>query len=38
MKENKDSIYFFRISSADKNYEMLNQFLLEHFEVKSFDD
>lgn len=37
IKENKDAIYTYRISSPDRNYDLVNQFLLEHPEVKSFD-
>lgn len=36
-KENKDAIYLYRISSPDRNYDLVNQFLLEHHEVRSFD-
>lgn len=37
VKENKDAIYLYRISSPDRNYDLVNHFLLEHPEVKSFD-
>jgi putative Mg2+ transporter-C (MgtC) family protein len=37
VKENNDAIYLYRISSPDRNYNLVNQFLLEHLEVKSFD-
>ena len=37
LKESKDAIYLYRISSPDRNYDLVNQFLLEHKEVKSFD-
>lgn len=36
-KENNDAIYLYRISSPDRNYDLVNQFLLGHKEVKSFD-
>ena len=36
-KENNDAIYMYRISSPDRNYDLVNQFLLAHQEVKSFD-
>lgn len=36
-KENNDAIYLYRISSPDRNYDLVNQFLLAHQEVKSFD-
>lgn len=37
VKENNDAVYLYRISSPDRNYDLVNQFLLEHHEVKSFD-
>jgi len=37
IKENKDAVYLYRISSPDRNYESVNQFLLNHKEVKSFE-
>lgn len=37
IKENNDAIYLYRISSPDRNYDLVNQFLLNHKEVKSFD-
>jgi putative Mg2+ transporter-C (MgtC) family protein len=37
IKENKDAIYTYRISSPDRNYDLVNHFLLQHPEVKSFD-
>lgn len=36
-KENNDAVYVYRISSPDRNYDLVNQFLLEHQDVKSFD-
>ncbi len=36
-KENNDAIYLYRISSPDRNYDMVSQFLLNHKEVKSFE-
>ena len=36
-KENNDAVYLYRISSPDRNYDLVNQFLLEHQDVKSFD-
>lgn len=36
-KENNDAVYLYRISSPDRNYDLVNQFLLTHPEVKSFD-
>lgn len=36
-KENHDAVYLYRISSASRNYDLVNQFLLAHKEVKSFD-
>lgn len=37
VKENNDAVYLYRISSPDRNYDLVNQFLLNHKEVKSFD-
>ena len=37
VKENGDAIYIYRISSPKRNYDVVNQFLLDHKEVKSFD-
>lgn len=37
LKENNDAIYLYRISSPDRNYDLVNQFLLSHKEVKGFD-
>jgi len=37
MKENNDAIFLYRINSPDKNYDLVNHFLLKHSEVKSFD-
>lgn len=37
VKENNNAVFLYRISSPDRNYDLVNQFLLEHTEVKSFD-
>ena len=37
VKENNDAVYLYRISSPDRNYDLVNQFLLGHKEVRSFD-
>ncbi len=37
IKDNHDAVYLYRISSPDRNYDLVNHFLLEHLEVKSFD-
>jgi len=37
IKENNDAVYLYRISSPDRNYDSVNQFLLNHKEVKSFE-
>lgn len=37
IKENGDAIYIYRISSPKRNYDVVNQFLLDHKEVKGFD-
>lgn len=36
-KENNDAVYSYRISSPNRNYDAVNQFLLGHTDVKSFD-
>ncbi len=36
-KEEMDAIYLYRISSPDRNYDEVNNFLLMHQEVKSFE-
>ena len=37
IKEENDAIYLYRISSPDRNYDAVNNFLLHHAEVKSFE-
>jgi putative Mg2+ transporter-C (MgtC) family protein len=37
IKDNHDAVYLYRISSPDRNYDLVNHFLLDHLEVKSFD-
>jgi len=37
LKENSAAIYTYRISSPDRNYDLVNHFLLDHKEVKGFD-
>lgn len=37
VKDDNDAVYLYRISSPDRNYDLVNQFLLHHQEVKSFD-
>ncbi len=37
VKDNNDAVYLYRISSPDRNYDLVNQFLLNHKDVKSFD-
>lgn len=36
-KENNDAVYLYRISSPNRNYDAVNNFLLTHHEVQSFD-
>ncbi len=36
-KENMDAVYVYRIGSKDRNYDIVNEFLLKHAEVKSFE-
>jgi putative Mg2+ transporter-C (MgtC) family protein len=37
VKENMDAVYMYRISSPDRNYDEVNNFLLKHQDVKSFE-
>jgi putative Mg2+ transporter-C (MgtC) family protein len=37
IKDNNDAVYLYRISSPDRNYDSVNQFLLTNKEVKSFE-
>lgn len=37
VKENMDAVYVYRISSKDRNYDIVNNFLLKHAEVKGFE-
>lgn len=37
IKDNNDAIYIYRISSPDRNYDLVNQYLLTHNQVKSFE-
>lgn len=37
IKEDNDAVYLYRISSPDRNYDAVNNFLLTHKEVKSFE-
>ncbi|HRF27505.1 MAG TPA: hypothetical protein PKW54_09205, partial [Ferruginibacter sp.] len=37
IKDDNDAVYLYRISSPDRNYDLVNQFLLQHQDVKSFD-
>jgi putative Mg2+ transporter-C (MgtC) family protein len=37
VKEDNDAVYLYRISSPDRNYDAVNNFLLHHTEVKSFE-
>ncbi len=37
VKENNDAVFIYRISSPNKNYDAVNDFLLHHAEVKSFE-
>jgi hypothetical protein len=36
VKENMEPVFIYRISSPDRNYDLVNQFLLQHPEVKAF--
>ncbi len=36
-KDNNDAVYLYRISSPDRNYDLVSQFLLNHKDVKSFE-
>jgi len=37
IKDNNDAVYLYRISAPDRNYDSVNQFLINHKEVKSFE-
>ncbi|MES2430142.1 MAG: MgtC/SapB family protein [Bacteroidota bacterium] len=37
LKEDNTAIYLYRIGSPDRNYDAVNQFLLNNIDVKSFD-
>jgi putative Mg2+ transporter-C (MgtC) family protein len=37
IKENNDAVYFYRISSPDRDYDAVNDFLLHHTSVKHFE-
>ena len=37
VKENMDAVYVYRISSKDRNYDIVNNFLLRHTAVRSFE-
>jgi putative Mg2+ transporter-C (MgtC) family protein len=37
VKEENDAVYLYRISSPDRNYDTVNNFLLKNNEVKSFE-
>ena len=36
-KEDNDAIYIYRVSSPDRNYDLVGNFLLNHKDVKSFE-
>ena len=37
VKENNDAIFIYRVSSPDRNYDAVNNFLLTHKDVRSFE-
>lgn len=37
LKEDNDGVYLYRISSADRKYDVVDDFLLAHTDVKSFE-
>lgn len=37
VKDNNDAVYLYRISSPDRNYDAVNNFLLNHADVHSFE-
>ena len=37
VKEDMDAVYVYRISSKDRNYDIVNNFLLKHSAVRSFE-
>lgn len=36
-KDNNDEVYLYRISTPDRNYSKVEEFLITHKNVKSFD-
>jgi putative Mg2+ transporter-C (MgtC) family protein len=37
LKEDNDGVYIYRISSPDRKYDVVDDFLLTHTDVKSFE-
>ncbi len=37
IKDNNDAVYLYRISAPDRNYDMVDQFLIDHADVRSFE-
>ncbi len=37
IKDNNDAVYLYRISAPDRNYDMVDQFLIDHTDVRSFE-
>ena len=37
VKDNNDVVYLYRISAPDRNYDMVDQFLIDHSDVRSFE-
>ncbi|MCP9752078.1 MgtC/SapB family protein [Ferruginibacter sp. HRS2-29] len=37
LKDNNDVVYLYRIGSPDRSYDLVNDFLIKHKEVKSFE-
>ncbi len=37
IKDNNDAVYIYRVSSPDRNYDLVGNFLLNHKDVKSFE-
>ncbi len=37
IKDNKDAIYLYRISAPDRNYDLVDEFLIQHKDVRSFE-
>ena len=37
IKDNNDAVYLYRISAPDRNYDLVDEFLIQHKDVRSFE-